>query len=392
MARRTIRRPAAVESVESARAARLRHVDPTLLAGIRRVTSRGGFVYTDARGRAVKDDATLRRIRSLAIPPAWRKVWVCPDDCGHIQATGFDARGRKQYRYHPRWRAVRDAAKFHRMSEFAAALPHIREACERDLCSPGLPRDKILAVAVRLLESAHMRVGNKEYTRTNGSHGLTTLTHRHLSIAGADVRFHYKGKSGQTREVAVHDSLLARIIAKFSSLPGRELFQYVGSDGTRHAIGSADVNAYIARASGGDFTAKDFRTWAGTLLAAQALRGLASCASESCGKRAVADCIKSVAARLGNTPAVCRKSYVHPAVVEAYLAGFIRRIRASSDERLVQLIIARASQSLEISRAGSVATYRDAARGRAATTPGRGREMRGGSAVKATASFKRSLG
>ncbi len=328
----------------------LRHVDPDTLAGLTRVASGEGFAYVDARGRRVTSARTLHRIESLVLPPAWTRVWICPTETGHIQAIGFDARGRKQYRYHAHWREVRDAAKFHKMLAFSHALPRIREACKRDLAKDGLKREKVLAVAVRLLETTHMRVGNEEYARENGSFGLTTLRDRHVRIVGDDVRFHYRGKSGKVRDVGVHDHRLARIITKCSELPGHELFQYVDGKGKRHSIGSADVNAYIGRIAGHEFTAKDFRTWAGTVLAAQALRAAAPCLAQARGKKDVSACIKTVAAHLGNTPAVCRKSYVHPAVVESYLEGAIGRIRARSDERLVHAIITRAAREEKLNR------------------------------------------
>jgi DNA topoisomerase-1 len=230
------------------------------------------------------------------------------------------------------------------MLAFGAALPRIRATCGRDLAQAGLPREKVLAVAVRLLERTHMRVGNEEYTRDNGSYGLTTLRDHHVRIVGDDVRFHYKGKSGKVRDVGVHDRRLARVIAQCSELPGHELFQYVDENGVRHAIDSGDVNAYIGRIGGEGFTAKDFRTWAGTVIAAQTLRAVAPCLTKGRRKKDVTECIKKVAAHLGNTPAVCKRSYVHPAVVEAYLEGSLDRIRARNDERLVHAILARATK------------------------------------------------
>ncbi len=253
-----------IDSSASARAARLRHVDPESLSGLTRVSRGKGFQYVDASGRAVNDSRVLQRIRALVIPPAWSNVWVCPVEDGHIQAVGRDARGRKQYRYHPRWREVRDATKYHRMIAFADALPRIRAACRRDLALAGLPRDKVLATAVRILQLTHIRIGHEEYTRENGSYGLTTLRDRHVRVRGMDVRFHFRGKSGKVRDVGLRDRQLARIIAQCSDLPGHELFKYRAADGALHAIDSSEVNEYIARISQGEFTAKDFRTWAGT--------------------------------------------------------------------------------------------------------------------------------
>ncbi|MDP9151866.1 MAG: DNA topoisomerase IB, partial [Myxococcota bacterium] len=282
---------------------------------------KGGFFYIDAKGNRVRDQATLERIRKLAIPPAWEEVWICPAADGHLQAIGRDARRRKQYRYHARWREVRDETKYHKMIAFADGLPRIRAACDRDLARPGLPREKVLATAVRLLEMTHIRVGNEEYTRANGSYGLTTLRDRHVRIEGADVSFHFRGKSGKLRALSVHDGRLARIIAKCSELPGHQLFHYRDSNGAVRTIDSAEVNEYIHAAAGQQFTAKDFRTWAGTVLAAITLRKLEPCSARLRARRNVVQCIKTVAGHLGNTPAVCKRSYVHPAILEAYLDG-----------------------------------------------------------------------
>jgi DNA topoisomerase-1 len=289
--------------------------------GIRRIRSGRGFRYVDARGRPVRDPRTLRRIRSLAVPPAWTDVWICPDPNGHIQATGRDARGRKQYRYHPRWRTTRDETKFGRMIFFAEALPRIRARVARDLAQHGLSRERVLAAVVRLLERTLARVGNQEYAHANHSYGLTTLRTRHVGVTGARIRFRFRGKAGVPFTTELTDARLARIVKRCRDLPGQELFQYVGETGRPHAVGSADVNAYLREIAGDDFTAKDFRTWAGTVAAALALEAAEKCTSETQAKRNVVRAIEATAKRLGNTAAVCRKAYVHPDVIAAYLDG-----------------------------------------------------------------------
>jgi DNA topoisomerase-1 len=289
--------------------------------GIRRRRAGHGFRYIGPDSRPICDPQELQRIKALAIPPAWTEVWICPNPHGHVQATGRDAKGRKQYRYHPRWREVRDETKFAQMLAFGAALPLIRKQVERDLALPGLPRPKVLATVIRLLETTLIRVGHEEYRRLNRSFGLTTLRDRHVDIAGATLRFQFRGKSGKVHTVEVIDRRLARIVRRCQDLPGQELFQYLDEDGQRRPIDSADVNAYLRQITGQDFTTKDFRTWAGTVLAAQALRQCGNCTSATQAKRQIAQAIKDVAARLGNTPAVCRKCYVHPAIVEAYQEG-----------------------------------------------------------------------
>ena len=289
--------------------------------GLRRHRAGRGFVYRDAAGRRVRDGATLARIRALAIPPAWTEVWIAPSPHGHIQALGRDARGRKQYRYHARWREVRDATKYTRMLAFARALPRIRARLRTDLARPGLPRDKVLATVVRLLETTLIRVGNEAYARTNRSFGLTTMRDRHVRVRGATLRFHFRGKGGKEHAVDVRDPRLARIVRRCQDLPGQELFQYIDDDGRRQSLDSADVNAYLREIAGEEFTAKDFRTWAGTVLAALALAEVASFASKREARRNITRAVESVAARLGNTPTISRKCYVHPAVIEAYLDG-----------------------------------------------------------------------
>jgi DNA topoisomerase-1 len=315
--------PAIAEPVESAKSAGLRYVSD-LKPGIRRVRKGKGFSYVGPDGKAIRDRDEIRRIRALVIPPAWTSVWICPDPRGHLQATGRDARGRKQYRYHPRWRQVRDANKYDRMIAFAYALPRIREQTAADLSRPGLPREKVLATVVQLLEKTLIRVGNEEYARANNSFGLTTLRESHVDVQGSTIRFAFRGKGGIEHEVGVSDRRLAAIVRKVMDLPGQELFQYMNGDGVRQTIDSADVNDYIRQLAADEFTAKDFRTWAGTVLAAQALRG-AGFQSGAQAKRNVVRAIDSVAARLRNTRAVCRKCYIHPAVLDAYLDGTLRR-------------------------------------------------------------------
>jgi DNA topoisomerase-1 len=286
--------------------------------GLRRVPSAIGFDYFDATDAPVDDPDTLERIRHLAIPPAWTEVWICPDPNGHIQATGRDKRGRKQYRYHARWREHRDTAKFDRMAAFGRVLPRLRARVDRDLAKRGMPREKVLAAVVRLLELTLIRVGNDEYARQNRSFGLTTLRKHHVDVRGAGVMFEFRGKSGKQHRTRLHDARLARVIRGCEELPGQRLFQYLGEDGATHTVSSHDVNAYIHEAAGDHFTAKDFRTWAGSLMAAQLLADCEQASSESGRKRVVADCVKRVAGRLGNTPAVCRSSYIHPEVIAAY--------------------------------------------------------------------------
>jgi DNA topoisomerase-1 len=289
------------------------------MPGIRRI---GKTRYVNSRGRRVTRKDVLARVAALVIPPAWCDVWICPDALGHLQATGRDARGRKQYRYHPRWRQVRDEVKYGRLLAFAKALPGIHERTAADLRRQGLPREKVLAAVVQLLEKTLIRVGNDEYARDNDSYGLTTLHDRHAKVLGDRVRFEFRGKSGIKHSVDLLDARLARIVRRCQELPGHVLFQYVvNDDRRRQTIGSADVNQYLRTITGADFTAKDFRTWAGTVLAARALAQVASFKSQHEAKRNVLRAIESVAGRLGNTPAVCRKSYIHPALLDAYMDG-----------------------------------------------------------------------
>jgi DNA topoisomerase-1 len=320
VARRGKKVEIAPDPAKSAAAAGLRYVSDTA-PGVRRLARGDSFRYVDAQGRPVRDRATLARIRSLAIPPAYTDVWICPDPRGHIQATGRDARGRKQYRYHPKWRAVRDETKFERMVAFSEALPRIRARVERDLALPGLPREKVLATVVRLLESTCIRVGNDEYAKANRSFGLTTLRDRHVEIEGSTIRFEFRGKSGKTHSCDVTDARLARIVRRCQAIPGEELFQYIDADGGHQTIGSGDVNDYIREIAGDEFTAKDFRTWAGTVLAFAALAEIGAASDGKAAKSNVLQAVDRVAAQLNNTRAVCRKYYVHPAVLEAYESG-----------------------------------------------------------------------
>jgi DNA topoisomerase-1 len=306
----------------SARAAGLRYSSDTR-PGISRQRSGRGFSYRTPDGTTIRDRAVRKRIRALAIPPAWTEVWICPDPAGHLQATGRDARGRKQYRYHERWRTGRDDAKFERLIDFARVLPRIRERCDADLATPGLSREKVLAAVVRLLETTLIRVGNDEYARLNRSFGLTTLKTRHAQVSGTAIRFRFRGKSGRQHEVGLRDGRLARVIRRCQDLPGQELFQYIGDDGEPRDIASDDVNAYLREISGADVTAKDFRTWAGTVLAYRALRALAPGDDDRASRRNVVEAVRLTSDRLGNTPAVARRSYVHPAILEAYLDGSI---------------------------------------------------------------------
>jgi DNA topoisomerase-1 len=301
-----------MEAQGSAKAAGLRYVRDAA-PGITRQRAGGGFRYRNAEGAKLHDRAVLGRIRALAIPPAWREVWICARDDGHLQATGRDARGRKQYRYHPRWREIRDETKYGRMAAFARALPRIRRRVRQDLALPGLPRDKVLATVVRLLETTRMRVGNEEYARANDSFGLTTLRTRQVRVRGASMSFRFRGKSGVWHRLEHSDRRLAAIVRRIRDLPGYELFQYVDEQGETRGVDAADVNEYLRSIAGEDFTSKDFRTWAGTVLAAKALL--------ECGKGGLSQAIEQVAQALGNTKAVCRKCYIHPAVIAAHADG-----------------------------------------------------------------------
>ena len=309
-------RTAPVDSAGAAVDAQLRYVSDGK-PGLRRVRHGAGFRYLGTDGTPIRDLITLRRIRNLAVPPAWTDVWICPIPHGHIQAVGRDARRRKQYRYHPRWREVRDQTKYARLIDFGKALPKIRERVEHALAFPGLPREKVLAAVVRLLETTLIRVGNEEYARRNHSYGLTTLRSQHVTVKGTRLRFEFRGKGGKHHAVGITDRRLARVVRRCQELPGHELFQYLDDEGNRQSIDSADVNAYLRDIGGDDFTAKDFRTWGGTVLAAFALVAREASA-EGDPKRQLSEAIGEVARRLGNTVTICRKCYIHPDVIAAH--------------------------------------------------------------------------
>ncbi|MFC5345123.1 DNA topoisomerase IB [Brevundimonas staleyi] len=301
--------------------------------GLTRVRSGTGFSIRDAHGKAIKDKAVLDRIRMLAIPPAWTDVWICPRASGHIQATGRDVKGRKQYRYHADWSSHRSENKFDRLPAFARALPKLRAQVEHDLGTRGPNRAKVLATAVRLLEITLIRVGNAEYAKTNRSYGLTTLNKRHLEMDGAALSFAFRGKSGVDHRVSVRDRRLAAVVRSLRDLPGQQLFKYRNADGDLCPITSDDVNAYIHDAMGEQFSAKDFRTWAGTVSAARALRDAEAATSPTDAKRKITVCVKAVAGLLGNTPTVCRSSYVHPAVFDLYESGKIAEVLPGSETK-----------------------------------------------------------
>jgi DNA topoisomerase-1 len=351
--------PAApADAVQSAKVAGLRYVTDDM-PGYRRRRNGKGFVCTRPSGEPIRDPQELRRIRALAIPPAWRDVWICPSPDGHLQATGRDIKGRKQHRYHQRWREVRDATKYDRMLAFGKKLPEIRRQVDRDLALTGLPREKILATVVRLLEVSRIRVGNEEYARQNNSFGLATLRNRHVSVSGSNISFEFRGKSGVQHALSLNDRRLARIIKRCQELPGHELFQYIDETGARCTIGSADVNEYLRSIAGEDFSSKDFRTWAGTVLAARALVVLERSHGKTQLKRNVAQVVESVAKKLGNTKAVCRKCYIHPAVFDSYGDGSLLRlaqkrtrkvrpagvIELSSEEATVLALLERAAKN-----------------------------------------------
>jgi DNA topoisomerase-1 len=306
--------------------------------GIRRRKSGLGFSYLRPDGQPVRDEATLERIRKLAIPPAWTEVWISPKPKGHIQAVGRDQRGRKQYRYHDAWKQARDGGKYDRLIAFGRALPRLRRRIEADLSRRGLPRDKVLAAVVQVMEITLIRVGNKEYARQNKSFGLTTLRDRHARIGAGEAIFEFRGKSGKLHRTGFRDRRLARIVKACQDLPGQQLFQYLDTAGERHAVESADVNRYIRETMGDDFSAKDFRTWAGTLLAARALIASEPCESATQAKRNINVCVKAVAGVLGNTAAVCRSAYIHPAVLEAYAEGALN-LKLAKDERAFELAV-----------------------------------------------------
>ena len=304
--------------IESAKAVGLRYVNDQQ-PGIRRVKAGAGFRYEGANGRAIREEKVLNRIRALAIPPAWTDVWICAHKDGHLQATGRDDRKRKQFRYHPLWREMRDATKYDRMIQFGEALPRIRKRVARDMAKPGLSREKVLATIVRLMDLTFIRVGNDEYAKNNGSYGLTTMKDQHAKVTGERVQFSFRGKSGRYHIIEVEDQRLAKIVKNCQDIPGQELFQWIDREGQRHDVTSGDVNDYLRELSGSDFTAKDFRTWAGTVLAAQALKTAREFETQKQAKTNIKRAVERVAEKLGNTVAVCRKCYIHPFVLDGYL-------------------------------------------------------------------------
>lgn len=307
-----------IDPVESAKAVGLRYVSDTT-PGIQRQYENEEFCYIDPKGKQICDDAELSRFKALVIPPAWTNVWICPLPHGHLQATGRDAKGRKQYRYHAHWRNIRSQTKFNRMIAFGEALPKIRKRIENDLSLSGLPREKVLATVVKLLEITKIRVGNEEYAQTNKSFGLTTMRDRHADVSGSRLRFKFRGKSGVDHDIELSDRRLAKIVKSCRDIPGQELFQYIDDAGQHQPIDSGAINDYLREITNLDFTAKDFRTWAGTVLAAQELNNMGAFESQTEAKKNVTQAIKDVAKQLGNRPATCRKYYVHPAIIDAYM-------------------------------------------------------------------------
>ena len=351
--RKIIERRDAADPAEAAEDAGLQYVSDDR-PGYTRAAKNGDFEYLDTAGKRIRDEQRLVRIKRLAIPPAWTDVWICPSTNGHIQATGRDARRRKQYRYHDRWREIRDENKFGRLAAFAQALPKIRQRIAKDMKLPGLSRQKVLATVVRLLERTFIRVGNEEYARENKSFGLTTMKNRHVKVRGQNVRFRFRGKSGRQHEVDVADRRIAKIVAKCQELPGQDLFQFVSDNGEVQDVTSQDVNDYLREITGEDFTAKDFRTWAGTLLAVLALNAQDRSETKKQAKANVKAAVCAVAELLGNTPAICRKCYVHPAVFEAYLTktgipGMSEAMKKSRGNRLrsTELAVLRFLRSLK---------------------------------------------
>ena len=324
-----------LEPEELAQLAHLRYYTDDRPGYTRQKAGEKEFHYFDQHGQRVTDEADIQRINSLAIPPAYTDVWICPSKNGHLQATGKDAKGRKQYRYHPKWRETADANKYSRVMAFALALPDIRRRVDHDLSKPGLPREKVLATVVKLLETTLIRVGNEEYAKTNKHYGLTTMRNRHVKVKGATIEFSFRGKSGVDHTIELENPRMARVVKSCQEIPGQELFQYLDHDDQRHSIDSADVNAYLQEISGQPFTAKDFRTWAGTVLAAMALQEFESFDSEAVAKKNIVAAIERVSERLGNTPSVCRKCYVHPAILEAYVEGsMLDALRVKAEKEL----------------------------------------------------------
>ncbi len=322
---------------DDAKAAGLRYVSDAQ-PGFTRRRSGKGFSFKDSDGKTISDPKMTSRFKALVIPPAWREVWICPYSNGHIQATGFDERGRKQYLYHEKWRQARDENKYERMLSFAQLLPKIRRTTKRDLKQRGLPRTKVLAAILQLLEKTMIRIGNEQYAKENKSFGLTTMRNRHAKVRGTKVHFDFKGKSGIHHEIYLQDSTLARVIAKLQDLPGQELFQYEDEYGETVSVGSGDVNEYLKEITGEDFTAKDFRTWSGTVLASLALQEFEKFDSQTQAKKNIVRAIEDVAGKLGNTPSICRKCYVHPAILESYLDGsMLETMQQTTEARLKNL-------------------------------------------------------
>jgi DNA topoisomerase I len=320
---------------EVAKLAGLRYVSDTT-PGIRRKRVGKNFSYIGLDGKPIHDQDELHRIRSLGIPPAWTDVWICPQPNGHIQATGRDAKGRKQYRYHPRWREVRDETKYSRMIAFGEALPTIRKRITHDISLPGLAHEKVLAAVVWLLDTTAIRVGNEEYARENHSFGLTTLRNKHVQISGSKIRFHFRGKSGKEHHVSIENRKLAKIIKRCQDLPGHELFQYIDDDGHRYTIASDDVNDYLREITGQDFTAKDFRTWSGTVFAAKTLEDLGEFETQTQAKKNVIEAVDITAQHLGNTRTICRKCYIHPQILDSYLDGSLLNELHQQEEKITQ--------------------------------------------------------
>jgi len=333
------------DSLEAAEDAGLRYVSDDQL-GFSRRRKGEEFEYLDAKRKPIRDEQRLLRIKRLAIPPAWSDVWICPLPNGHLQATGRDARRRKQYRYHERWREIRDENKYDRMIVFGKALPKIRKRVQKNLALSGLPREKVLATVVQLLERSLIRIGNEEYARENKSFGLTTLQDRHVDVKGSKLRFRFRGKSGRQHEVDVTDRRIARIVSELQDLPGQSLFQYLDDEGNVRDITSQDVNEYLREITGEDFTAKDFRTWAGTVFAAIALRAAGEFETKKQAKANIKHAISAVAEVLGNTPAICRQCYIHPIVLETYLNGKpIEGLKQGTEKELAQSAVLKLLQA-----------------------------------------------
>lgn len=318
--------------------------------GIRRERRGDEFVYLKPNGDEVTDEKTLARIRSLAIPPAYERVWICPRANGHLQATGYDARGRKQYRYHPGFREARDAAKFHRLADFGTRLPRLHKRLESDLSRKGLPREKVLATVVDLLERSLIRVGNEQYERENGHFGLTTLKNRHAKVEGSGVTFKFVGKSGVKHGIKIQDRKLANVVKRLQELPGQDLFQYVGEDGQPHHVTSGDVNAYLKEAAGDEFTAKDFRTWSASLQALQTLAQRKPPATKKEAQAAIKETLVAVSRELGNTPSICKKCYVHPAILDAFTQGSLPS-RGKAERALIAMLREEAKEKVAEAKA-----------------------------------------